>query len=375
MGAAGARTIPFVSGFERKVKGDPESILVVLPTWVGDFVMATPALRAIRDRYDRAHITFLMEPNLRDLVRGGDWMDDAIEWPPKDRRRPWHRAYRRVTSYLRRQRIDWAVLFPNSARSALMAYLARAERRFGYNRDGRRLLLTDPIEVRNRCAGRYVPMPIVQYYADLVEAIGCDRPGDRLELFTTPDCDRSVDARLVDWGIERHRPLVVLSPGASYGAAKCWPTDRYAGVADHFATQRESAIVITCGPGEEPIAKAVQASMKQQAQVCVNPLLTLGELKSLIKRADLLLCNDTGPRHLAKAFGVPVVTVFGPTHPEWTATNYEAERIVRIDIECGPCQERICPLGHLACMTGVSIEAVCEAATTLLGPRTTTGLL
>jgi len=94
--------------------------------------------------------------------------------------------------------------------------------------------------------------------------------------------------------------------------------------------------------------------------------LTLGELKSLIKRSDLLIGNDAGPRHLAKAFNVPEVTVFGPTHPEWTATDYPKERIVRIDVDCGPCQQRICPLGHLQCMTGVTVDAVFQAATELL---------
>jgi len=104
-----------------------------------------------------------------------------------------------------------------------------------------------------------------------------------------------------------------------------------------------------------------------------GPLLSLGELKSLIRRSDLLICNDAGPRHFAKAFGVPVVTIFGPTHPDWTATSYPYERIVRINVECGPCQQRICPLGHLNCMTGVTVEMVISAARELLHSRTGAG--
>jgi heptosyltransferase-2 len=102
--------------------------------------------------------------------------------------------------------------------------------------------------------------------------------------------------------------------------------------------------------------------------------LTLGELNSLIRRGDLLICNDAGPRHFAKAFGVPVVTVFGPTHPDWTATSYAAERIVRINVDCGPCQQRTCPLGHLNCMTGVTVEMVFEAAAGLLHDRVKQGV-
>ena len=129
-------------------------------------------------------------------------------------------------------------------------------------------------------------------------------------------------------------------------------------------------MLVTCGPGEEAIARAIGEGVPDAARtkchVLDTPRLSLGELKSLIRQADLLVCNDAGPRHIAKAFDVPVVTVFGPTHPDWTWTDYPAERVVRIDVDCGPCQQRLCPLGHHQCMTGVSVEAVYDAAIALL---------
>jgi heptosyltransferase-2 len=345
--------------------------------------MATPALRAIRGRFADARITFLMEPNLADLIRGGDWMDDCVEWPPRPRRGIWSRPFRRMIRRLRR-RFDWAVLLPNSFSAALVARLTGARRRWGYDRDGRGFLLTDRVPVRNRRRGnstvasttaaaipdrsrkRFTPMRLVDYYADLAEALGCPRPAERLELFTTPDCDASVDSRLNASGLDARRPLVVLCPGAKYGAAKCWPPDRFAAAADRLIDAHAAAVVVTCGPGEESIARAIASAMRHRALVADDPRFTLGELKSLIQRSRLLLCNDAGPRHFAKAFNVPVVTVFGPTHPEWTATRYPRERIVRIDVECGPCQERRCPLGHLQCMNGVTVDSVVAAATELL---------
>ena len=397
--------------------GNPGSILVVLPTWVGDFVMATPALRAMRERFTDAHITFLMESNLRDLVGGGNWMNECVQWPERSRRTPLDRAYRDLIWDLRRRRFDWTVLFPNSFRSALTARIIGAKRRIGYDRDGRGFLLTDRLPVRNRirrttlssllrvgrsqevkgtatskvggagaddaqqlssrltvplpkrppvALGRYVPMPIVEYYADLVEAIGCRRPGDALELFTTPDDDDAVDKRLASEGIDSRRPLIVISPGAKFGASKCWMPERFAGVADRLIDSNRATVIVTCGPGEERIAREIGREMKGGGFVFDQPLLTLGQLKSLIRRCDLLICNDTGPRHFAKAFATPVVTVFGPTHPDWTATSHKAERIVRVDIDCGPCQQKRCPLGHHDCMTRVSIDAVFDAATALL---------
>ena len=384
----------------------PQSILVVLPTWVGDFVMATPTLRAIRNRFTKAGITFLMEPNLRDLVRGGDWMDECIEWPPVGTRsasdgptpivdcvgraaRP--RTWLQLVKVLRLPRFDLAVLLPNSFRAALIARLSGAQRRIGYDRDGRGLLLTDRIPVKNRRGrcdesqfrstvrmgsklpvrlGRYVPMPLVEYYADLTEAVGCERPGDRLELFTTPDCEESVQRRLESLGIADRHPLIVISPGAKFGASKCWLPERFAAVADHLIESEGATVIVTCGPGEESIARAIGAAMTQHGFLFDSPLLTLGELKSLVRRSDLLIGNDAGPRHIAKAFDVPVVAVFGPTHPDWTSTRYRDERLVRIDVDCGPCQQRVCPLGHQQCMTGVSVDMVFTAALALLHLRT-----
>ena len=217
--------------------------------------------------------------------------------------------------------------------------------------------------------GRFIPMPLVEYYADLAEAIGCQRPDDRLELFLTARCEESVQDRLASLDLAEQRPLVVVSPGARYGAAKCWMPERFAAVADRLIEAEGAAVVVTCGPGEESIARSIGSRIKRGGFVFDNPRLTLGELKALIRRSDLLICNDAGPRHLAKAFGIGVVTIFGPTHPVWTATSYEAERTVRIDVDCGPCQQRTCPLGHLKCMTGVTVEAVLEAAKKLLQAR------
>jgi heptosyltransferase-2 len=377
-------------------------------------------LRALRRRFPQARIVFLMEPNLRDLVRGGDWMDETVCWPAREHRSILHREYRDLVRDLRARRFEWAVLLPNSLRSALMARLAGAGRRIGYRRDGRGLLLTDRLPVKNRRRkadrgrgvqngafaktvelggpriwpgphvavrmgqrlpadlGPYWPMPLVEYYADLAEAIGCERPGDGLELFTTADCDDSIDRLLSQFGLHRGRPLVVISPGAKFGASKCWMPDRFAAVADWLIEKDGAAVVITCGPGEERIAQAIASAMRsaphapgssKAALVLDDPPLNLGQLKSLIRRCDLLLCNDAGPRHFAKAFTVPVVTVFGPTHPDWTATGYQDERIVRMDVDCGPCQQKNCPLGHHQCLTGIPPEVVYAAAAEMLRLR------
>lgn len=347
-------------------RSEPESVLIVLPTWVGDVVMATPFLEAMFARFPDAEIHLLMNRYLYPLLEGSPWVAHAHFWPPRKRTAVSKEEHRALLANLRAARLDLAVMLPNSLRSAWLCWRSRARRRVGYNRDGRGPLLTDAIEVPNREGKGYRPMPLVDYYGHLAQALGCPHPGDGLQLFTTPDCDQAVAERLRDNGITGGTeaypaPLVVLCPGANFGASKCWDPERFAAVADHLVRRRGAEVVISPGPGEEPLAESIQSAMNCSSLLLAEPCLTLGELKSLIARSDLLLGNDTGPRHFARAFSVPRVTVFGPTEPRWTDTSHGSESIVRVDVPCGPCHKKRCPLEEQICMTRVTVEAVAEA--------------
>ena len=339
-------------------------MIVVLPTWVGDAVMATPVLRALRARFAQAHLAFLVEANTRPVIDSSGWMDEVICWPPRARGSRWRSGMIQLALRIRREAFDWAVLLPNSFRSALLMRMAGVQRRIGYDRDGRGLLLTDPLHVR-REGGKIAVVPMVGYYGRIATVLGCPPPGDRLELFTEPESDAYVQQRLEALGLSERHPLAVINPGANYGSAKQWPPERFAAVGDLLAERRGAGVVITCGPGEEALARSVGAAMRHPAAVLDEPRGTLSQLKSLIRRCDVLLTNDTGPRHFAKAFGRPVVTVFGSTLQQLTDTEYPRERKIQIEVDCGPCQLRECPLDH-RCMTGVTVERVYEACGDLL---------
>lgn len=342
-------------------------IIVALPTWVGDIVMATAALRAIRERFRTAHVAFLVEANAKPVIDSCGWMDEVITWPARERgswRRP---GMLRLALQIRRRGFDCAILLPNSFRSALLMRLAGIKRRVGYDRDGRGLLLTDHIRpIREN--GKIAMTRMVNYYGRIAEYLGCPRPGDRLELFTEPESDAFVERRLDSLGIAKHQPLVVINPGANYGPAKQWLPERFAAVGDLLAERDGAAVIITCGPGEEALARDIGRMMKHRAFVFDEPRGTLSQLKSLIKRCDLLVNNDTGPRHFAKAFGIPVVTIFGPTFQALTDTEYPMERKLQIPVDCGPCMLRECPLDH-RCMTGIGVEMVYQACRELLVAR------
>lgn len=349
---------------------EPERLLVVMPTWVGDVVMATPALRALRARFPQSRITLLIHENARDVVRGGPWADAIEAWAPLGRSVQRIGGLVRTARRLRRGRFDWAVLLSNSFRSALTIRLAGIPRRIGYDREGRGWLLTDRLTPA-RSGRRYTLISTVHYYNALAGRLGCGDPGERLELCLDAEDEAAVEDRLERWGLGSAHPLVVINAGASFGNSKLWIPERYAEVADRLVRERAAAVVITFGPGERALAERVHDAMRERSRVMDDPPCTLGQLKSLIARADLLLNNDTGPRHFAKAFHRRVVTVFGSTHPGWTYTDYPRERMVRIEVDCGPCHKKVCPYAHHKCMTGITSDMVYEAAVALLDERRT----
>lgn len=202
-----------------------------------------------------------------------------------------------------------------------------------------------------------------------------------LELFVTEAERREADQVLARCGVEPGErpasrggpPRIILNPGAQYGAAKCWLPDYFAQLADRLIDERDATVLLSASPKERPIVDAIGRQMKHAPIDLQRAGQSLGSLKEIIRRCDLMVTNDTGPRHIAAAFGVPVVTIFGPTHPEWTEINFALERKVAVKVFCGPCQKKTCPLDH-RCMTQLTPAMVFDAASNLLGARVGLGM-
>ncbi len=302
-----------------------------LPNWVGDVVMATPALRALRRAHPGARIAVEGRPLLEGLLRGLPY--DFLPLEPRTRAR---------ARRLRAERFDLALLLPDSVRAALGPFLARIPRRVGYARDGlRRLLLTEALS-RSK-----TPLSMIERYLRLTRQLGCPDAGTELEL-----------------GVERKppEPLLVVTPGASFGSSKLWPPEHFARACDAIAGRRGLRVVLAPAPSELPIARDVVARMKEKAEVVDVPLAGLVEL---IARATLVLTNDTGPRHVAVALGVPAVVLMGPTDPRHTAHHLERQRVLREEVPCAPCHLETCPIDH-RCMTRLAPERAVVAAEELL---------
>jgi heptosyltransferase-2 len=162
--------------------------------------------------------------------------------------------------------------------------------------------------------------------------------------------------------------LILLNPSAQYGAAKLWKSEYFAELGDRFIDELGATVLLSASPRERAVVDSVQRQMKHAAVDLSNRGMTLGSLKEVVRRCDLMITNDTGPRHIAAAMDVPVVTIFGPTHPEWTEIYYPRERQVAVKVFCGPCQKKVCPLDH-RCMTRVTPAMVWDASMQLLSPE------
>ncbi|MCS6866973.1 MAG: lipopolysaccharide heptosyltransferase II [Gemmataceae bacterium] len=342
-------------------------IALFLPNWVGDVVMATPAIRAVRNTFPHAELIAVCKPYVADVLAGSPWLAKTIL---ADKRGPRPQRLWAVARTLRAQPIDAALLFPNSFRTALLAYLGGAQRIIGSARYGRSWLLTDRLKPTTDAQGRFVPTPIIDDYNRLATTLGTPDPGYRLELFTTPADEAAAEALWQRFHLARYPRVVAFNPGAAFGAAKFWCHNHFAQLARWLTTRLDCGILILCGPSERALARHIaEASRSLHVFPLSEAPLSLGLTKAVIRRCDLLVTTDSGPRHFAAAFHRPVVSLFGPTHIAWTHTYYAQEIALQKRLPCGPCQKRICPEGHHRCMRELTPEEVYAAAHRLLAGR------
>ena len=340
------------------------NIAVFLPNWIGDAVMATPALRALRTHFHRDRLVGIARPYVAGVLEGGDWFDEIVIAS-----RGVRGAFATVRQ-LRRLNAELAVLLPNSARSALAALLGGCRRRVGFARDSvRQLLLTETLETERDARGRKRPWPAIDAFNRIAKAVGCPPPGRRMELFTTPADEAAADLVWRRAKIDSGREVICFNPGAAFGPAKQWPAEHFAELARSLVTTRGCRLLVLCGPAERNLARQIAETAGHPAVVALSaagmPSPSIGLTKACVRRCDLLVTTDSGPRHFAAAFGRPVVTLFGPTHIAWTETYFPLAVHLQKRVECGPCQRRVCPLDH-RCMTELLPAEVAAAARRLL---------
>jgi len=335
-------------------------VLARIPNWVGDVVMATPALRALKKGLPGAEIWVEGKPHMASILEDLPYIDHFIADPGKG----WANTRQRIKN-IKALDLDMAVMFPDSPRSAFGPFAARVPLRLGYSRDLiRRSMLTHALHPPGQDRRR-VPVSMIDRYLVLPRALGIPDDGEHLDVPISQAARDAVDEMLRKRGVDPHTPLVSVIPGAAFGASKMWPVENFAGTLDLLHEREGTIALLPTGPGETEIAGRIQELMKSPSYTLIDPILSLDQVAALVERSRLVLSNDTGPRQFAVALGVPVVVPIGPTDQRTTLHHLERQRILIEPVDCRPCCLKKCPIDH-RCMTRIKPERAAAAAQEML---------
>jgi heptosyltransferase II len=317
--------------------------LVIAPQWIGDAVMTEPLLRRLHARGERISVGAL--PWVATVYRAMPQVEEVIELPFRHGGLQWRE--RTALGRALHGRFDAAYVLPNSLKSALLPFLASIPRRVGYLGEARVGLLTE------RLRNPKDKPAMVAFYSALSGEPGVEHDRPRLTL---PDAD--IEAAVHGRGLARGG-FIVIAPGAEYGPAKRWP---HFGT---FAALLDVPVILLGSAKEAPLCEEIRAHAPQR---CVNLAgqTSLAEAFALIAGAGHVVSNDSGLMHVAAAFGVPQVALFGSSSPLHTPPLSDSAQVVWLKqdpayqppLDCAPCFQRECPLGHFRCLNDVSPERV-----------------
>jgi heptosyltransferase-2 len=325
-------------------------VLVTLPNWMGDTVMALPALRSIRDAFSTQ--TIVLVGPWAGLLRNQNVGDRLVE------RSRGLRKQLQLIRGLRSAAATLALLLPNSFHSALIAWLSGSRWRVGYRGDGRSLLLTQPVPS---------PPPLthqVDAYLRLVESIGI-AAHERLPRFTVTEGELArADELLGSLGIDPASPLVGIQLGAAFGPSKRWIPERIAELAERLSKEGDAEPLLLGSRDAEPLARWIVSRVSARLYSLVGKE-TPDQLPAILARCRALVSADSGPAHLAAAVGTPVVALFGPTDPRRTRPLGERQTVLWTQVPCSPCFLPRCPIDH-PCMTSITTQQALSAVTEAL---------
>jgi heptosyltransferase-2 len=314
--------------------------------------MTTPAVRAIRKRFPNTHISLLAKPWVEPVFKNSEHIDRLLIYDDKGRHKGLFGKFR-LARDLEKYHFDAAILLQNAFEAAFIAFLAGIPLRIGYNTDVRQLLLTHAVSCTNEIKKKHQ----TDYYLNIIRGIGMEEDNRELYLKLNQEDQVRAEKILLEQHLSLDDKLIGINPGATYGPAKQWSYDRYAGLADRIQAFTKNRVIIFGGPDDKTLGQKISRKMQHQP-VDLSGKTSLGEAMALIERCDLFITNDSGLMHVAAALNVPLIAVFGSTNSITTGPLGQNSRIVQVPLECSPCLRPECPKGHLDCMDQISVEMV-----------------
>jgi heptosyltransferase-2 len=335
--------------------GERMKIAVKVTNWVGDVVMNLPALEILRENHPDAEIVAIARPWVEDLLAyRKDLVDRVILFDDRKQVKGLRALYR-FGQGLKAEKFDMGVALTRHFKGAFLLWAAGIPERIGFATLPSRPFLNRSLnrEILPK-GGRHQS----QNYVDLLRIAGGMETGEserRPRLFQDEKSTTELTAKFLEG---RKGPYLVIHPGAAYGTSKCWLPERFGEVSDQFLAQTGGTVIILGVPDERPAAEGILAKVKHEGLVDLVGNSSLADSIGLTSMADMVISNDSGMMHVAAAFGIPQVAIFGPTHVDATFPFSDLATVLHHPVPCSPCSHRVCPKEEHYCMTAVKTEEV-----------------
>jgi len=333
---------------------EPKNIIVRMPNWLGDLVMATPVLHDLRQKWPKASITAMCQSNVAALLQQDPNINEIYSFKKPS---GWiHRQqHLDIIEKLQLGKYDLGLLLTNSFSSAWKFWRGYVDNRIGFKTDFRGLLLN-----------KAVPFPkdkdtqhLVLTYKALLAPMGIPLSSTPPRLYISPAEKQAAQLLLRNNGVNHGQQILVgINPGAAFGTAKCWLPDRFRAVTERLIQDPRITVIYFGDPTGAPLVNEICQGLGERV-INVAGKTTLRELLALIQSCNVMLTNDSGPMHIASALAVPLVALFGSTSDVQTGP-YGGGTVIHKRVECSPCYKRVCPI-DFRCMTRIEVDEVYEA--------------
>lgn len=329
----------------------PENIIVRMPNWIGDLVMATPVLTDLRKAFPAASITAMCRRPLSELLEKDQSIDELYCFTKVTNEFSRRQDRRNIIAKIEAGKYDLGILLTNSFSSAWWFWQGKVKRRIGYPGHFRSLFLSDkvsPMEGEHQ----------VVKYKRLLGALDIPLSETMPRIYLTQEEIDLSKELLYQRGYQKGKKLIGINPGAAYGSAKCWPPERFRALAMKLLLETDAYIVFFGDSSTASLVKEISQGLPEKV-INLAGVTNLRELASIIKDCSILVTNDSGPMHIGAALNVPLVALFGSTDDTVTGPYGQKENVVNKRVKCAPCMKRVCPI-DFRCMKEISVDEIVE---------------
>lgn len=334
----------------------PQRIIVRMPNWLGDFIMATPILTDLRHHWPEAKISAMCQGALSSVIQEDPHVDAIINFK-RPKGFPGNKQNNEIVHPIKNGQYDLGILLTNSFSSAYWFWRGSVQNRIGFSGNCRNLLLNYPIPFPEKRESQH----LVNTYKALLEPLGISLSKTAPRIYVPPKEQQAAKEKL---GITSADIIIGINPGAAYGSAKCWLPERFTQLCHELLLRPNVKILFFGDKAGAPLVNSICSTIPANRVINLAGSTTLLELFAFIQKCDLFLTNDSGPMHAASALGIPLIALFGSTS-DATTGPYQGGTIIHKHVPCSPCYRRECPI-DFRCMTRIEVKEVYDEIQQLL---------